>query len=93
MNIDHEMNAGDSDPNTLKDAAERHNARSGHRTRHSSVSAKQECNGPATGHFVMTDAPTCHWLASAKRFAVIIESRQCLAAERVQPFSRRCRLA
>jgi hypothetical protein len=29
MNIDHEMNAGDSDPNTLKDAAEWHNARSG----------------------------------------------------------------
>jgi hypothetical protein len=53
--------------------------------RHSSISAKQECDGPGTGNFVMTGAPSCHWLPSAQRFAVIIESRQCPAVDHVQP--------
>jgi hypothetical protein len=81
MNIDHEMSPGDSDANTLKDVVEWHNA--GSASEPAILQFPQSRNAAGPEQEIRDDRRSSLWSPSAKRFAVIIESRQCLAADRV----------
>jgi hypothetical protein len=77
MNIDHETRPGGSDPNTLKDVVEWHNARSDQSPPF--FSFRKAGMRRARNRKFRDDRRSILWSPSAKRFAVIIESRQCLS--------------